>query len=150
MPGGMRFNGGRVAAAVIAAEAVPVLALVVVVLVYGLVKPPGALPPGRFALAAGMWVGPIGGFLATLLFARWAARGSLQRPMIHGGAVGLGTALLDLGIAILAGGGGPVDPVLLFSNGGRLAAGVLGGWLAARARTPKRPGNREDKSGGRT
>ena len=126
-----RFKWGRVVVAVVAAEALPILLLVVVVFVYGLVRRADSLPPEKFALVAGMWVGPIGGFVATLLFAFWAARGS--SPIPHGAAVGIGAAVLDLVLSIVLGGSEPVHPVLLWSNGGRVLAGVLGGWIASRA-----------------
>ena len=47
-------------------------------------------------------------------------------------AVGVGTALLDLGLGILLTGGAAIDPLLFLSNGGRIVAGVLGGYLALR------------------
>lgn len=133
----VRFNWLRVAAAVLAAEALPILALVGVVFIYGLMRRADSPSPEAFAPAAGRWVGPIGGFLATLWFARWAAIRSPGRSMAHGVAVGIGTALLDLGLSQLLGGGGPVEPLLFLSNGGRLLAGVLGGWLGARGAKPQ-------------
>lgn len=122
----------RITLAVVAAEALPVLLLVLVVVVYGLARREGSRPPEEFAPAAGNWVGPIGGFVATLLMARWAARGATGRPLAHGAAVGVGTALLDVALALLLGGGGAIQPLILLSNAGRILAGVLGGWLAGR------------------
>jgi hypothetical protein len=131
-----RFNWVRVFVAVVAAEALPVLALVAVVSVYSFIRPADSRSPEEFAPVAGLWVGPIGGFLATLLFAFWAAKHSPQRPIAHGAVVGLGAALLDFGIGMLLGGGGPIHPVLFLSNGGRFLAGVLGGWLGSRTAGP--------------
>src|SRR5687768_14839173 len=93
-----RFNWGRVLLAIVAAEALPILALVLVVVAYSFLRQASSPSPEQFAPAAGMWVGPIGGFLATLFFSRWAARGAGERALAHGAAVGVGTALLDFGL----------------------------------------------------
>jgi hypothetical protein len=58
--------------------------------------------------------------------------------MAHGIAVGAGTAVLDFSIALLLTGGGAISGLLFLSNGGRIVAGALGGWLGSRA--PKRDG----------
>jgi hypothetical protein len=138
MSDGKRLNWVRIVAAVAAAEALPILALVAVVSFYALIRKPDSLPPDKFAPIAGNWVGPIGGFLATMLFAFWAAKRAPQVPMAHGIAVGAGTAVLDFSIALLLTGGGAISGLLFLSNGGRIVAGVLGGWLGSR--TPKRDG----------
>jgi hypothetical protein len=137
MTDGTRLRWGRIAVAVIAAEALPILLLVVVVFVYGFARGADSRTPEEFAPIAGKWIGPIGGFLATLLSARWAARRAGQRHLAHGAAVGVGTALLDGVLAIVLGGGGAIEPLLLLSNAGRIIAGLLGGRLAAR--DPKEP-----------
>jgi hypothetical protein len=133
-----RLNWVRIVVAVVAAEALPILALVIVVSVYAFVRKPDSLSPDEFAPIAGDWVGPIGGFLATTLFALRAAKRARRVPMAHGIAVGAGTALLDFSIALQLTGGGPISGLLFVSNGGRILAGVLGGWLGSRA--PKRDG----------
>jgi hypothetical protein len=134
MSGSTRFSWWRIAVAVLAAEALPILLLVLIVVLYSVVRSVDSPSPEEFAPRAGNWVGPIGGFLATCLFAWWAARRAPQRPIAHGAAVGLGTALLDFGLGLLLGGGGAIDPVFYLSNGGRIVAGLLGGWIAARRR----------------
>jgi hypothetical protein len=135
MAGSARIRWGRILLAIIAAEAVPILLLVLVVVVYSAIRPAGSQSPEAFAPQAGMWVGPIGGFLATLLFSWWAARRAQPRQLVHGAAVGLGTAVLDFSLGVLLGGGGAIEPVFFFSNVGRIIAGLLGGWLAARSST---------------
>ena len=133
MAAGAGFNWVRVQVAVILAELLPILLLVAIVAVYGVIRKPESLSPSEFAPLAGTWVGPIGGFLATLLFAWWAARRDpQQKRVVHGTVVGVGTALLDLGLGILLAGGGAIQTLFFFSNGGRVLAGVLGGWLATR------------------
>lgn len=132
MAGGTRFKWTRVLLAIVAAEALPILLLVVVVVVYGLTRQAGSRSPEEFAPIAGRWVGPMGGFVATLWFARWAARHAAGRQMARGAAVGVGTALLDIGLGLLLGGAGAIGPVFVLSNVGRIIAGLLGGWIAAR------------------
>src|SRR5271166_3208285 len=116
MAGGAGFNWIRVVVAVILAELIPILLLVAIVAVYGVIRQAESLSPNEFAPLAGTWVGPIGGFLATLLFAWWAARRAPKQRVVHGTAVGVGTALLDLGLGILLGGGGAIHPLLFLSN----------------------------------
>jgi len=136
MAGSARFRWGRIVLAVLAAEALPIVLLVLVVVVYSAIRPAGSRSPEEFAPLAGNWVGPIGGFLATWLFAWWAARRAPPRQLAHGAAVGVGTAVLDFSLGMLLGGGGAISPVFFLSNAGRIIAGVLGGWLAARNSTP--------------
>jgi hypothetical protein len=132
MAGSAGFDRIRIVVAVILAELLPILALVAIVFVYGAVRQPESLSPAEFAPRAGNWVGPIGGFLATLLFAWWAARRVQTQRLGHGIAVGVGTALLDLGLGLLLGGVGANPPLFFLSNGGRIVAGALGGWMATR------------------
>jgi hypothetical protein len=129
---GAGFKWIRVVVAVLLAESLPILLLVAIVFVYAAVRKTGSPSPEEFAPRAGMWVGPLGGFLATCLFAWWASRRAASRRLAHGAAVGLATALLDFGLALLLSGADAIQPILFFSNGGRILAGVLGGWLARR------------------
>jgi hypothetical protein len=132
MPGSAGFNWIRVVVAVILAEMLSLLLLDATVVVYSVIRQTGSLSLEAFAPRAAMWVGPIGGFLATLLFAWWAARRASEQKIMHGAAVGVGTALLDFGLGIVLVGGDAIHPVFFLSNGGRIVAGVLGGWLASR------------------
>ncbi len=138
--GGAGFNRIRVFVAVIVAEMLPILLLFVIVFIYGFIRQKESLSPHDFAPLAGNWVGPIGGFLATLLFAWWAARRATERKFLHGTAVGVGTALLDLGLGILL--AGAAQFALCFSS--RTAeefspAYLAAGWRrAARAKTRSR------------
>src|SRR5580692_8647045 len=107
MTGRARFRWGRVIGAIILAEALPILLLVAVVFVYGFLRKEGSPSPAEFAPRAGNWVGPIGGFVATLLFAWWAARRAPVQRIAHGAA----TALLDFGLGILLAGAGESQPL---------------------------------------
>jgi hypothetical protein len=70
--------------------------------------------------------------LATMLFAMWAAKRNPQSPVAQGTAVGVGTALLDLALAMLLTAGAGIGVLLFVSNAGRIVAGILGGRLAAK------------------
>ena len=89
--GGQRRNMVPVVLAVVLAETLPILLLVAVVFVYSIIRQSDSLTPEEFATCgilsdnripclpknshrAGMWVGPIGGFLAVFLFAWWVAQ----------------------------------------------------------------------------
>jgi hypothetical protein len=145
MAGSTRFNWIRVVVAIFLAEALPILLLVAVVFVYSLIRQPESASPDEFAPRAGLWIGPIGGFLATLLFAWWAARHAVERKLASGMAVGFGTAFLDFGI--LLGAADALQPIFFISNGGRILAGVLGGWFAMRQPIANRkPAGPQDES----
>ena len=128
-----KFQWIRVLVAIIIAESLPILILVAIVAVYGAVSDqtqPDSITPEEFAPIAGNWVGPIGGFVATMLLSWWAARVIPARALSHGLAVGAGTALLDLSLG-LSMGGGAMLALLILSNCGRIVAGSLGGFVAS-------------------
>jgi hypothetical protein len=130
------FRLVRVLVAIVVAELLPILLLVAIVMVYAFASDqtrPDSMKPEEFAPIAGNWVGPIGGFIATMCLSLWAARVVPKRALYHGFAVGAGAAMLDFSIAVLIG-GGEVSPLLVFSNCGRVLAGLLGGFVASRQR----------------
>jgi len=129
-----KFRWIRVLVAIVIAELLPILLLLAIVVVYAFVSDqtqPDSMTPDEFAPIAGNWVGPIGGFLATMFLSWWTARVITERALTHGIAVGTGTALLDLSLG-LSMGGGAMAPLLILSNCGRILAGVLGGFVASR------------------
>lgn len=113
---------GRVILAVIAAEAVPILLLILLVAAWGPTDQAGAQ---EFAARLGQWVGPVGGGVMCFLAALWVARKPEQRRVLHGGMVGVGAAMLDVGL--LAAGGAAFAWLFVASNAGRVLAGILGG-----------------------
>ncbi|CAN5153057.1 hypothetical protein BH10PLA2_BH10PLA2_40100 [soil metagenome] len=127
-----RFNLVRVLVAILAANVLPILALVIVVLIYSFLRSPDSATPEEFAPVAGNWVGPIGGFLMALVFARWVAKRASERPIAQGFAVGLGATLLDIAIGLALAGTDSLQPLCFISNAGRILAGILGGWLGAK------------------
>src|SRR5918994_1636017 len=84
---------------VIAAEAVPILLLVLAMFFVGMKI--GGRPSQETAEAWGAWIGPIGGVLATGAIAWMLARSS-SRPMQLGLAIGLVVGVLDLSLTLLA------------------------------------------------
>jgi hypothetical protein len=126
------LNWLRIMLAAVVAEVVPILLLVLIVVVYGFVRQADSPTPAEFAPRAGNWVGPIGGFLATLFAAWFVARRAAAQPITHGLAVGIGAAILDIILGILLSGGEAAYAVFFLSNVGRITAGLAGGFLAAR------------------
>ena len=129
-----KFRWMRVLVAIVVAELLPILLLVAIVMVYAFVSDqtqPDSMTPDEFAPIAGNWVGPIGGFIATMCLSWWAARVVPKRAISHAFAVGMGTAMFDFSLAMLIG-GGEISPLLAFSNGGRILAGFLGGFVASK------------------
>lgn len=129
-----KFRWVRVLVAIFVSELLPIVLLVAIVMVYAFVSDrtrPDSMKPEEFAPIAGNWVGPIGGFIATICLSMWAARAVPERAMLHGFAAGAGTAMLDFSIAALIG-GGEISPLLALSNCGRILAGLLGGFIVSK------------------
>lgn len=123
----MRWKWGRIAVAAVIAEVVPILLLVGLVAMIG---PGEAAAAEQYAARLGRWVGPIGGGVAVFLGAVWVGRGLLAGQVGHGVAVGVATAAIDG--ALLAASGTGFAWLFVASQGGRVAAGALGGWVARR------------------
>ena len=124
------MNWRRVVAAVLLGEIVPILVLVAVIAVWG---PADSGEVELFAARAGAWVGPIAGALTVFVVARWAGANS-SRPLFQGTWIGVAVALTDS--AILFSTGAPFAWLFVVSNGGKVVAGMAGGWAA---RTSPRP-----------
>jgi len=111
-------------------EAVAVLALVLMVALFGPTEPIAAQ---EYAERLGNWVGPLAGFVLCLgggwLVARHLTEGHVKRGLLLGAMV----AAIDL--AILVASGAAFQVLFAFSNLGRLVAGSIGGLLASRSRT---------------
>ncbi len=132
----MKLRFGRIAIAVVAAEVLGVLALVVLVTIFG---PPGFEAATPFAERLGAYVGPISGFVFCLLGGYWVARASAPFGVRNGLATGAAAALLDFAIAATM--ADPFQWLLLLSNAGRIMGGTLGGLLASRKAQVARPNN---------
>lgn len=114
---------------VLAAEAAPVLALVLAMLFVGMKM--GVQPNQATAEAWGAWIGPIGGTLAAAIVGHILARQS-RRPILTGTALGAAVGCLDFAITMMASQGAPFRILFAISALARVAGGALGGYAAAR------------------
>jgi len=124
---GIRF--GRVAIAAVAAEILGIIALVVIVALFG---PQERAAAEAYAMRLGMWVGPISGFVFCLLGGWWVAKRTNRAEVANGFATGLAAAAIDLTLIVVS--GAPFHQVYVVANAGRIVAGTLGGWFARRPR----------------
>ena len=135
MPTAIKWDMGvsvwRFALSVIAAEAIPVLLLVLAMFFVGMKI--GGRPSPETAAAWGAWIGPIGGALATGIIAWMLARSSI-RPMQLGIALGVAVGLLDLGL--IAAQGVSFRWLFAVSVLARVMGGALGGVMAGRSAVP--------------
>jgi hypothetical protein len=127
--GMMHLRFGRIAIAAIAAEVLGILALIILVMIFG---PPGFAAAQPFAEHLGAWVGPISGFVLCILGGIWVAKGAESHFILNGVSMGIAGAALDFMTAAAM--GGQFQVLLLVSNAGRVVGGMIGGWLALRFR----------------
>lgn len=125
----MKLRWFRLILTAVAVEVAAILALVILVALFGPKDPAAAQ---AFAPRLGAWVGPIGGALFTFLAAWWLARRVDVGAVAHGIALGALVALID--IALLVASGAEFQWLFVASNAAKIAAGALGGWLAKRSR----------------
>ncbi len=127
----MPLRWGRLIAAVLAAEVIPILILVLAVALFG---PRDATQASAYAARLGRWIGPVAGALAVFVLAWWAARPTARSAVVHGLLVGCLAAALDLGILVAS--GTAFEWLFAVSNAGRVLAGVAGGLVATRGLRP--------------
>lgn len=126
----MNIRVGRIILAAIAAEVLAVLALVLLVMLFG---PRESAAAQAYAERLGYWVGPIAGFGSCLAGGWWVARGAASSRVLNGLVLGIVVAAIDVAILVLS--GATFQLVFAVSNIGRIIAGSTGGWLADRPRT---------------
>jgi hypothetical protein len=126
----MKIRLVRILIAAIAAEVLGVIALVIVVALFG---PSEKTAAEAYAMKLGFWVGPISGFVFCLLGGFWVARGLANAQVLNGFIMGLAGAGIDVAILAVTGTLLPFEPIFALSNVGRIIAGTLGGWLAKRS-----------------
>ena len=97
----------RTIVAVIIAEALPIVALVGLV---AAMSSGDAAADKEIAASMGLWVGPIGGAIATFLLAWWALRPLRTRRVAYGALIGFLVATLDAGVIFAA--GEPMQPMM--------------------------------------
>lgn len=120
----------KIVLAAFASEILAIISLVIVVAIFG---PQNQDSAKAFAEDIGFWVGPIAGFLFTLVAAWFIARNLESGQIRNGIAVGVATAAIDVLLLVL--GGSVFQFVFVLSNLGRVIAGYVGGWLASRSNT---------------
>jgi hypothetical protein len=120
----MKLHYGRIIIAAFGAEVLGVLALVILVIIFG---PSDKELTQRFAENLGTWVGPISGFLFCMLGGFWVAR-KASNPLLNGTCMGIAGAILDILTVIVM--GAAFAPILYISNTGRIIGGCLGGFIA--------------------
>jgi len=129
----MQIRVGRIMIAAVGAEVLAVLALVLLVALFG---PADGVAAQAYAERLGYWVGPIAGFGFCLLGGFWVARGLHTAQVPNGLVLGCVVAGIDIGILVVS--GAAFQPVFAVSNIGRVIAGSVGGWIARRFERPNR------------
>ena len=124
----MNLRWRRLAGAALAAEALPIVFLVILVVIFSSGDP---IQDENFASSTGRWFGPVAGAIVTFLMGIWVTRGVSTRFLAHGVALGVLVAALDL--AIIAASPTPFEWLFIWSALGRVAAGSLAGFIAARS-----------------
>ena len=117
-------------AGTVVAEVVPIATLIVLVAVMGPANPAEAQ---EFATMLGRWVGPLGGAAMAIAMTLWVVKPLSTGHILHGALLGILLAVLD--VSILVASDQPFDPGFVWSNLGKIAAGVIGGFIARSRRT---------------
>ena len=123
----------RVAAAGLVGAILPIVILMIVITIYGMInRVSDETALGRYGVAAGRWVGPIGGFTVTLVMSGWAGRANPGAAVKQGLIIGAVVVALDCLFGVAVTQGAAIDLFEAMSLGGRIIAGALGGLLARR------------------
>jgi hypothetical protein len=117
----------RVLGMAVLAEALPVVALIGVVELFG---PRDAAAANTFAQETGRWFGPVAGAVAAFACA-WIAGRKTQRPFANAFATGIVVAVIDFSLLVAS--PTPFEPLLALSALGRVAAGAAAGAVAGPA-----------------
>ena len=122
----MKIRWIRLVAGAIAAEVLAISILICLVAIFG---PKDYGQAQAFAEKLGVWVGPLAGVVLSFLGALWVSRGLTDGHLLHGFLFGLIYALVD--VALLVAGQAPFMWLFVASDGGKLLAGIAGGFVAA-------------------
>jgi len=122
----MKIRWIRLVAGAIAAEGLAILILICLVAIFG---PKDQVQAQAYAEKLGAWVGPLAGVVLSFLGALWVSRGLTSGRLLHGFLFGLLYAMLD--VAIIVAMQAPFAWLFVASDGGKLLAGIAGGWVAA-------------------
>ena len=124
----MRARIGRTVIAALVIEALAIALLFVLVALFG---PNDGAAAQAYAERLGQWVGPISGAVLCLLGGWWLTRSLSSGHIVNGLALGAVVAVIDIALLVLS--GAAFQIVFVVSNGARLVAGALGGWIASGA-----------------
>ena len=124
----MPIRIGRILIGAVLAEFLAVLALVLIVAVFG---PSDQAAAEAYAQRLGYWVGPLAGFVFTLIAGWWVAKNLTNYHLANGFVLGVAVAVIDISILVASGSG--FQLIFAVSNIGRVIAGSIGGWLAGRS-----------------
>lgn len=113
---------------IIAAVVVEVLAIVTLVVIVAVRGPKESEAAQAYAERLGRVVGPVAGFVLTLIGGWWVAQGVAEGQLLHGGLTGVAVAAIDIAILLLS--RAKFETILAVSNVGRVVAGLIGGALA--------------------
>jgi predicted membrane protein len=113
----------------IGAELLTILSIVLAITVYRLGGHTAA-DIDHFSARAGLVIGPAGGAVYTFVMALASLRGISDRFVVHGLVVGAGAAAFHLlGVTHAPGG---FQPIYLYADVAKLAAGAVAGYIIAR------------------
>ncbi len=123
----MKIRWIKIILGAIAAEAAAVVILICFVAIFG---PSTTSEASAFAEKHGYWLGPVAGVVFSFLGALWVSRRLVAGQLLHGTLFGLVYAAFD--VAILVAMRAAFDWIFVISDGGKLIAGIMGGFLAAK------------------
>jgi hypothetical protein len=124
----MRATIGRTVIAALFIEALAIALLFVLVALFG---PNDRVAAQAYAERLGQWEGPISGAVLCFLGGWWLTRSLSSGHFLNGLILGAVVAVIDIALLVLS--GAAFQFVFVVSNGMRLGAAALGGWLASGA-----------------
>jgi hypothetical protein len=130
----MRIHWLKLILGSVIAEIAAILLLVSLVAIFG---PRDAETAQVYAEKLGRWVGPLAGGIFGFLGAVWLGRSLPGGEIVHGALFGLLLALVDT--VLLFSMRAHFEWIFVVSNLGKVAAGVMGGLVAAHRRNPPSP-----------
>ena len=116
---------------IIAALVIEALAIALLFLLVALFGPSDGAAAQAYAERLGQWVGPVGGAGFCLLGGWWLTRSLSSGHVLNGLVLGAVVAVIDIALLVLS--GAAFQIVFVVSNGARLVAAALGGWIASGA-----------------
>ena len=123
----------RVLTAIVLGEVLPIVALYLIVALYGVVANSPSLPSANaFAQSAGVWVGPIAGAIIAYAVSNWAGSETPAYAVPQALIIGVAIGAIDLGILVAM--DVELRPFFFASNAAKLFAAVFGGVSASRGR----------------